>query len=241
MLEDIFYELDIHSEDDFKYFEQFAALMETSLDINYDTFVDLLMIPNSEDLIDMTSSFFEDLIRGIPDDNTDLYSTVQSVKDILLSLAEHSHHRARGFYSDELFRFREWYQMPDIIECTPESGGATSHMSPCEAMMLFREEKLSGEKYHYDFSSKMPEEPDEYILNIMAEMTEDSYVDNYDDFADKNQLDELPLELPRDFDFENYDPDDPDYLPEIDPYQDGFVDRYNPVIEGPDITYDDEF
>ena len=32
MIEDILYELDIQSEEDFRYFEQFAALMEDSIE-----------------------------------------------------------------------------------------------------------------------------------------------------------------------------------------------------------------
>lgn len=242
MLEDILYELDIQSEEDFRYFEQLAALVEGDFELDYDTFAEIMMLPETEALTDMTSSFFEDLIRGIPDDNTDLYSVIQSIKDVLLSLAEHTSHRGRGFYADELYRFRQWYQTPDIIQCTPEGGGAAVSMSPCEAMMLFREEKLSGKKYLYDFSAGMPEEPDEYIHNIMAEMTEDDYTDNYDDSVDtEDEMAQLPIELPRDFDPETYDPDDPEYFSDIDPYQDGFVDRYDPVIEGPDIEYGDDY
>ena len=241
MLEDILYELDIQSEEDFKYFEQFAALMEDSIEMDYDTFAEIMMIPGSEELTDMTSSFFEDLIRGIPDDNTDLYSVIQSFKDVLLNLAEHTSGRGRGFYADELYRLREWYQTPDLIQCTPEGGGATQTMSPCEAMMLFREEKLSGQKYLYDFSAGMPEEPDPYLHDVMSELSEDDYTDNYDDSVDTDEMDQLPIELPRDFDPETYDPDNPEYFSDIDPYQDGFVDRYNPVIEGPDIEYGDDY
>ena len=84
-LEEIMKILDIESGEDFLYFDQFAALMETETEIDYDTFVELLMMPEAEALSEMIGSFFEDMIKGIPDDDTDLYSAVQTQKDAILS------------------------------------------------------------------------------------------------------------------------------------------------------------
>lgn len=90
--------------------------------------------------------------------------------------------------------------------------------------MLYREEKLSGTKYSYDFSQAMPEEPDEYVLDLIAEMTED-----YD--RDMDRRDMLDM-LPDEYDPDVYDPDSEVSGSPIDPYRDGFVDRRDPVIEG---------
>lgn len=239
--EDLLAELDIESAEDFKYFEQFSALMETEFEnLEYDDFAEIMMMADSEALSEMTNSFFEDLIHGVPDDNTELYSVIQSIKDTLITLAEHTHHRGRGFYSDELFRFREWLLAPESVKCTTEADGTAVMLSPLHALMLFREEKLSGTKYNYDFSDMMPEGPDEYTLNIISEFSDDDYAYNssidYD--PDDDGLDELPIELPRDFDISSYDPDDTSWLTDVDPYTDGFVDRYNPVIDN-DFNYDE--
>ena len=43
-IEEIMEMLDIESQEDFMYFEQFAALMETEADIDYDTFAELLLL-----------------------------------------------------------------------------------------------------------------------------------------------------------------------------------------------------
>ena len=193
-IEEIMEMLDIESQEDFMYFEQFAALMETEADIDYDTFAELLLLMDLEALQDVVQSFFEDMIKGVPDDNTQLYASLQTIKDTLLSLAGLGRGRNFGFLADELFHFRQWYLTPDIAVCQPENGGAQKRLSPCEALMLYREEKLSGTKYSYDFSQAMPEEPDEYVLDLIAEMTED-----YDrDMDRRDMLDMLPDE---------YDPD----------------------------------
>ena len=68
----------------------------------------------------------------------------------------------------------------------------------------------------------------------------DGYSSDHDDYegSDADDRDELPVELPTDWDPTNWDPDDPIGLRgPIDPYTDGFVDRYYPVIDG---EYDDD-
>lgn len=252
VLEDLMAEIDVESADDFKYFEQFSALMENDFEqLEYDDFAELMLMPDGESLSEMTNSFFEDLVRGVPDDNTELYSVLQTIKETLVSLAEHTHHRGRGFYADELFRFREWLLSPGAVTCTPESGGDTLCITPLDALILFREEKLSGARYNYDFSECMPSRPDEYTLNAMAEASDDIYAfggpdrsdyngysSDHDDYEYGSERDELPVELPADWDPTSWDPDDPIGLRgPIDPYTDGFVDRYNPVIDG---EYDDD-
>lgn len=223
-IEELMEMLEIESEEDFAYFEQFAALMESEADIDYDTFTELLLMADFETLQDMIQSFFDDMIRGVPDDDTRLYAVLQSVKDALTSLAGLGRGRNFGFLSDELYHFRQWYLTPEATVCQPEDGGPEKRVSPCEALMLFREEKLSGKKYYYDFSGAMPEEPDEYVLDLIAEMS-----GQYEgDTDDPNELDMLPDEYDPAFSGAGIDPSDAP----IDPYRDGFVDRYDPVIEG---------
>ncbi|MDD7409098.1 MAG: hypothetical protein SOV71_08050 [Anaerovoracaceae bacterium] len=233
MLQDILTELDIEDAEDFRYFEQFAALMETPLDIDYDTFAELMTMPDKEALTDMVSSFFEDVVKGIPDDNTALYRSVETYKDVLTTLSEHIDDRGPGFFTDEMFSFREWFLEPESVICTPEDGeSGVKRVSPCEAFILYREEKLSGTKYDYDFSEAMPEEPDDYTLSMVEEYRDDYREYGYD--YDEDGLDELPDELPEDFDVANYVPGETDLseYKSFDPYRDGFIDRDDPVIDG---------
>ena len=50
ILQNIMKELDIQSEEDFRYFEQFSALMENHVDVDFDIFYELILIPDSETL-----------------------------------------------------------------------------------------------------------------------------------------------------------------------------------------------
>ena len=134
--------------------------------------------------------------------DTQLYAVLQSVKDALTSLAGLGRGRNFGFLSDELYHFRQWYLTPEATVCQPEDGGPEKRVSPCEALMLFREEKLSGKKYYYDFSGAMPEEPDEYVLDLIAEMS-----GQYEgDTDDPNELDMLPDEYDPAFSGAGVDP-----------------------------------
>ncbi len=231
--------LELEPGDDFIYFEQFAALMEAEEPIDIDTFSELLMMADTEALKEMVPSFFEDLIHGVPDDDTDLYAAIQTIKDTLVTLAGNGHGRTFGFFTDELYRFRQWYLTCDSVICRPESdsdssrqnggnsknGNGERRVTPWEAFVLYREEKLSGPKYTYDFTRAMPEMPDEYIMDLLAES------EPYDDDDD----DELRDMLPDEYDPYTYDPSDETLDGPIDPYRDGFIDRDAPVLEGEDF------
>ncbi len=279
-IDEIYDSLGVESAEDFKYFEHFVEFMEMEEDIDSDTFAEILSELGIEALRDVSKSFFEDMILGIPDDNTDLYASINTIRDTLTELMIPGSSRAFSFLADELYTFRCWYVMPDIIKCTDEKNGDIKKLSPCHALMLYREEKLTGRKFNYDFASAMPPVPDEYIADLIGELKEDSYrfsdydsddsndsydsydsdyydhsgrhhdflddydspdnfgsFDNFDDFDGLDDF-ELPDDLPDDFDPENYDPDEFRNKP-IDPYSEGFVDRYDPVIEGEDIKLDE--
>ncbi len=219
-------ELDI-IEEDFHYPEQFISMMETDLDMDFDTFSELIAIASPEHLPEMIRAYYEDLLRGVPDDNTELYGLIQTFREAVTALSELEERRI-GFLSDELYRFREWYTLPDSILCIPEDGGASLRLSPFEALMLYREEKLSGTKYQYDFNGNMPPAPDEFVYELIHEAGGWDSGDTEDD--------EYPDELPPDFDPTDYDPDDPALFGTIDPFRDGFIDRYDPVIENIGFT-----
>lgn len=230
--EELLTELDIE-EGSFAFFEQFAALMETSADLDYDTFAELIVMADPEAFPNMISSFFEDIIRGVPDDNTSLYSTLESRRTVLETLAGNISERSIGVLIEELFSFREWFMEPESVICTPENAdGFYQRVSPCQAMMLYREEKLSGPKYDYDFSEAFLEEIDEYALSFMEDQDGYSLLTNYGDEDEEDEY--LPDELPADFDISSYVPGETDLSEwtSLDPYRDGLIDRNNPVIDG---------
>ncbi len=233
--EHILKELDIEDGESFVYFEQFSALMESAEEIDYDTFAELIQMAEPEDLTEMISSFFEDIIRGVPDDNTILYSALEARRTLFEALSKHAGDRGAGLFADELYSFREWFLEEETVLCIPEDGnGRRQSLSPCQALMLYREEKLSGIRYEYDYSQAPLREIDQYTLALLAEMEAD---DLQEFLYGDDDLDYLPDELPADFDFSDYIPgqtDLSDYISDLDPYRYGLIDRDNPVIDGED-------
>lgn len=231
--EEILKELDIEEGERFCYFEQFAALMETPLEFGFETFAELMAMADQGALGEMVYSFFEDIMHGVPDDNTTLYSALEIRRSVLEALAQNMEGRNAGILTDELYTFREWFLDPETVLCTPEGpGGRILRLSPCEAMILYREEKLSGAKYDYDFSNAVLPEISEYVLSL-AEEAENTYGGG----SWEDDVESLPDELPPDFDIDSYIPGETDLsglTGGFDPYRDGFIDRFNPVIDGMD-------
>ena len=228
--EELLRELDIEEGEPFAYFEQFASIMETPLEIDDTTFTELLMMADREALTDMVSSFFEDIIKGVPDDNMELYRSLESRRTVLEALSRRLDGRDARFFADELYSFREWFLAPETVLCTPEeAGGQLRSLSPCEAMILYREEPFSGIKYDYDFSGAELQDIDEHALSLIEEWSGEASSGYWMD----DELEYLPDELPADFDLSDYVPGETDLSEltgRIDPYRDGLIDRDHPVI-----------
>ena len=228
---DLLKKLDIEEGESFAYFDQFAALMETPLEIDDTSFAELILMADRESLPEMVRSFFEDIIKGVPDDNMELYSLLESRRDALEALSLRMEGRDAILFSNELYSFREWFQEPESVLCTPEGpGGYPLRVSPCEALMLYREESFSGIKYDYDYSGAELLEMDDHILSRIEEWSEETASGYWLD----EELEYLPDELPSDFDLSGYIPGETDLSEltgRLDPYRDGLIDRDNPVID----------
>ena len=228
-------ELDIEEGEGIVYFEQFAALMEGVGNIDYDIFAELILTSDPEALAEVIDYFFEDVTRGVPDNDLDMYSALEARRTLFRTLAGHLGGRGAGFLTDELYTFREWFLEDGTVLCTQEDGtGSSQWLSPCQALMLYREEKLSGTKFDYDFSQAPLSEIDQYMLSLLEELENE---EPQSSFSWDDDLDYLPDELPEDFDPSAYIPGETDlseYMSDFDPYTDGFIDRDNPVIDGID-------
>ncbi len=229
-------ELDIEDGEGLVYFEQFAALMEGSGDVDYDTFAELILTSDPGALAEVIDFFFEDITRGVPDNDLDLFSSLEARRALFRTLAGHLEGRGAGFLTDELYTFREWFLEEETVLCTPEDGKSPRQwLSPCQALMLYREEKLSGTKYDYDFTQAPLREIDHYMLSLLEELEGEE--PQRSSYWDDDDLDYLPDELPEDFDPSSYIPGETDlsqYMSDFDPYTDGFIDRDHPVIDGID-------
>lgn len=165
--------LEIDSPEEFAYFEHIAALVEYDDEIPYDLFYRILADVESDTLIDMTDNYFEDILQGMPDDAIEIYTLLSTIRQALVGLARNSSNREeRIAFSEELFKFRNWYIFDSIVHIKRLSDNSMRDITVSEALSLARLEKLNEEQYRYDFSDCLDYEIDEYSISIDAELDE---------------------------------------------------------------------
>ena len=166
--------LEIESSDDFGYFEHFASLVECDEEIPYDLFYKILADVESDTLIDLTDSYFEEVLQSVPDDAIDVYTLLGTIRQALVGLAKNSSSREeRVAYADELYKFRSWYIFDSIVHLKRLSDNVKKDVTVSEALSLFRLEKLNEDQYRYDFSDCLDYEIDEYSISIETELDEE--------------------------------------------------------------------
>lgn len=166
--------LEIDTPDDFSYFEHFAALVEIDEEIPYELFFRVLAEVDSESLADLTDNYFEEILQAMPDDSIDIYTLFNTIRQSLIGLAKASTTREeRVLFADELFKFRTWYTFDSLVYCKNLKDNAITNATICEALALYRIEKLSEEQYSYDFSECLDYDIDEYTLTLNTKIVKD--------------------------------------------------------------------
>ncbi len=172
-IEEVLELLEIDSPDQFEYFEHLAELIECPEEISYEAFYAVLSEVEPETLTELLDSYFEDLMKGIPDDATDFFTLITTIQQALIGLSQGSEFKEhKHYFIDELFRFRNWYTFESIVRCNSLSDGLTTDVPVVEALSLYRMEKLGEKKYEYDFSDCMDYPLDEYTMYI-SDLTDD--------------------------------------------------------------------
>lgn len=173
-LEEVLELLEIDSPSEFEYFEHLAELLECAEEIPYDAFFSVLREVDSSVLLELLDSYFEDSLQGIPDEATDFYTLMVTIKQSLLGLAtDFTTLEQRRQFVDELYRFRSWYTFEGIVHCTNQEDGRVNDIPVVEALSLYRQEKLGEARYGYDFSDVLDYPVDEYSVPFSFSMQED--------------------------------------------------------------------
>lgn len=165
--------LEIEFPDEFGYFEHFAGLVECDEEIPYDLFYRILAEADPDTLIDLTDSYFEEILQNVPEDAIDVYTLLGTIRQALIGLAKNNSTREELVaYTDELFKFRNWYIFDSIVHLKRLSDNVKKDVTVSEALSLYRLEKLNEDQYRYDFSDSLDYEIDEYTISIETELNE---------------------------------------------------------------------
>ena len=145
---ELYTKLDINTIDEFKYFENLAALLEEDDFIEENLIRDLLRNVDKSTLAEHMDSFYEGFLNNIPDSETDLYIIVESIKRVMAGLiSEDMDEEDINALAEEISKFRKWY-VHDLNVSDRISG---DQLSVRDARYNILAAGFLGEKCDYDF------------------------------------------------------------------------------------------
>ena len=174
-LNELFEIVDIESAEDFKYFDNFAALMESDEYIPGEVMYELFAEVDTGVLSELTDNYFEDIMEGVPEEEAELFTLLDNIKRVLKGYAENTDdERSIVLFTDEVSRFRNWYNFDTDVECQSRKDGSTRTVPVREALVLYRIEKLRADEYMYDFSECLDYPLDEYVVSFTSDADGDT-------------------------------------------------------------------
>ena len=174
-LNELFEIADIDSAEDFKYFDNFAALMESDEYIPNEVMYELFAEVDTDILSELTDNYFEDIMEGVPEEEAELFTLLDNIKRVLKGYAENTDdERSMVLFTDEVSRFRNWYNFDTDVECQSRKDGSTRTVPVREALVLYRIEKLRADEYMYDFSQCLDYPLDEYVVSFTSDAEGDT-------------------------------------------------------------------
>ena len=138
-LNELFEIVDIESAEDFKYFDNFAALMESDDYIPAEVMYELFAEVDTDVLSELTDNYFEDIMEGVPEEEAELFTLLDNIKRVLKGYAENTDdERSIVLFTDEVSRFRNWYNLDTDVECQSRKDGSTRTVAVSESLLFFR-------------------------------------------------------------------------------------------------------
>ena len=102
--------INIDTPGEFQYYENLSAILEEDDYIEANLIKDLLKDVDVEVVADCTENYFEEFLKAIPDEETELYITVEAIKRAFLDMmSEPLNADDAALLADEIVRFRKWY------------------------------------------------------------------------------------------------------------------------------------
>ena len=89
-LNELFEIVDIESAEDFKHFDNFAALMESDDYIPAEVMYELFAEVDTDVLSELTDNYFEDIMEGVPEEEAELFTLLDNIKRVLKGYAENT-------------------------------------------------------------------------------------------------------------------------------------------------------
>ena len=159
----LYRKLDIDTIDEFRYYEKMASLLEEDDYIEVNLIRDLLREVNKEVFAEHLDSFYDQFLNNLPDDDTELYITVDSIGRAMCGLvSDDMTEEDISILADEIERFRKWY-VHDLNVFDRKKG---EELSVRDARYNILAAGFLGEDYDYDFRLALDYPVDGYDVRI---------------------------------------------------------------------------
>ena len=155
--------LDIDSADEFKYYENLAALLEEDEFIEENLIKDLLKSVDMEMLAEQMGSYFDGFLDHLPDNETDLYIMVESIGRAFEGLIfEDMNDSDISDLAEEIVKFRKWYVHD--LNAFNKLNGEESNVR--DARYGIAAAKLLGENADFDFRLALDYDLDGFNVRV---------------------------------------------------------------------------
>lgn len=159
--------LDLEDAGEFEYFEAMADLLEAEKEIEAEAMYQLFDGADKEMTAQLLEDYFEDILEGLPENAGEIFSLLHQIKLSLVGMVTNLEEEGdlRKF-TDEFYRFKNWYAEESEVELIPDAGGAPEYHNLRDAIASARMEKLGGEQYRYDFEAALDYPLDSYVMSF---------------------------------------------------------------------------
>ncbi len=159
--------LDIDRPEDFQYFDNIAALLEHDGELDFEILAKLIKAIDKEVLSELLDDYFEELMKMVPSNETDLFMLLDNIRNSLIGMARNiQDDTMETKLTEEIERFRIWYSCESSVECQNRDERSEEIMVLRDALILPVAEKLGGSRYECDFSSVTNYVLDEYMMSF---------------------------------------------------------------------------
>ena len=159
--------LDLEDAGEFEYFEAMADLLESEESIEVEAMYLLFDGADKEMIAQLLEDYFEDILEGLPENAGEIFSLLHQIKMSLVGMGTNLEEEGdlRKF-TDEVYRFKNWYAEESEVELQPETGGAPEYHNLRDAIAAARMERLGGDQYRYDFETALDYPLDSYVMSF---------------------------------------------------------------------------
>lgn len=155
--------LDIDTADEFRYYENLASLLEEDDYIEENLIKDLIKDVDKEVLAEHLDSYYEQFLDHLPDDETELYLTVDSIGRAMGGMiSENMSSEDISALAEEIVRFRKWY----IHDLNVFDKINRCELSVRDARYNIVAAGFLGDKTDYDFRSALDYTIEGYDMRI---------------------------------------------------------------------------